>query len=125
MKASHWGYFRLVHTQKILNGRQTLNVQLVLWVHVVPHLQVPLALLVAQRNQLDQVDHLVPEKKIAKKVLKKNTECFFYSFHQKCTHYPYKIYERMCKALISLPTSEETSGEVAILLVTSREVSNL
>ena len=34
------------------------------------------------------------------------------------------IYPLMCEALISLPTSEETSGEVTILLVTSPEVSN-
>ena len=30
----------------------------------------------------------------------------------------------MCEALMSLPTSEETSGEVTILLETSPEVSN-
>ena len=34
------------------------------------------------------------------------------------------IHPLMCKALISLPTSEETSGKVTILLVTSPAVSN-
>ena len=64
------GYLILVHAEKILcaqmSHQQTLNVHLVLWVHVVPDLRVPLGLLVAQHNQLDQVDHLGPEKKGAK-----------------------------------------------------------
>ena len=34
------------------------------------------------------------------------------------------IHPLMCEALMSLPTSEETSGEVTILLETSPEVSN-
>ena len=34
------------------------------------------------------------------------------------------IHPLMCEAIISLPTSEETSGEVTIFLVTSPEVSN-
>ena len=33
------------------------------------------------------------------------------------------IHALMCEALIGLPTSEETSGEVTILLVTSPAVS--
>ena len=34
------------------------------------------------------------------------------------------IHALICEALISLPTNEETSGEVTILLVTSLEVFN-
>ena len=34
------------------------------------------------------------------------------------------IHPLMCEALMSLPTSERTSGEVTILLVTSPEISN-